>query len=74
MLATSIFSFSYNFFKRLSSQGLLKSRLFKKAFENIVGKGEIASIAFSPFPTTFSTTLKTNASNLDWCKISYLVE
>ena len=56
----------------------------KKPFENIVGKGENAGTAFSPFPTVFSNHSKTNfnlsvafilspavALNLDQSKILF---
>ena len=47
--------------KLFTTQSQLLSTLRKKAFENIVGKGEKCWLpAFSPFPTMFSTLLKTN--------------
>ena len=45
----------------LTTRSKLLTTLKKKAFENILGKGEKCWLpAFSPFPTMFSTCPKTN--------------
>ena len=69
LLVTSNFSFSHNIFhsfKPLVPQNVLlygngSKTLGKKAFKNIVGKGENAGFsAISPIPTIFSTFPNTN--------------
>ena len=49
-----------NFILLFTTQSLLLTTLKKKPFENIIGKGENASNAFSTFPIMFSTNPKNN--------------